>query len=64
MKRYSMQFFFMNKFFYQIKFEFLHLKKLKHPNIIKVKQLLIDIHFGKVYTIMEFADAPEMFITI
>jgi len=25
-----------------MKFEFLHMKKLTHPNIIKVKQLFID----------------------
>ena len=48
----------------KIKFEFLHLRKLKHPRIIKVKRLFIDPILGKVYTIMELVNAPEMFITI
>ena len=51
-------------FFGKIKFEFNNLKKLNHPSIIKVKQLFIDWFIGKVYTIMELVEAPEMFITI
>ena len=49
---------------FKIKYEFQNLRKLKHKNIVKVKKLFIDSHLGKIYTIMEFVNAPEMFEAI
>lgn len=46
---------------FQIKNEFLNLKKIDHINIIKVKQLLIDNMKAKVYMIMEYFECVEMF---
>ena len=49
---------------FKIKYEFQNLKKLNHKNIVKVKKLFIDSHLGKIYTIMEYVNAPEMFEAI
>lgn len=48
----------------QIKKEFQNIVKLNHPNIVKVLELYIDPLEGKIYSVMEFVEASEMFEAI
>ncbi|KRX03946.1 Protein kinase-like domain [Pseudocohnilembus persalinus] len=48
----------------QIIEEFLNCKKLEHPNIVKVYELHIDTNNEKIYTIMEYIAAKQMFSVI
>lgn len=45
----------------QIKKEFLNLKPLDHPNIVKVYELYIDRESDLIYLIMDYVKAKEMF---
>ncbi|EAR90042.2 Serine/Threonine kinase domain protein (macronuclear) [Tetrahymena thermophila SB210] len=47
-----------------IKQEFLHLKQLNHPNIVKVYELYIDNLSGKIHSVMELINGKEMFEVI
>ncbi|KAL4484945.1 hypothetical protein ABPG74_020122 [Tetrahymena malaccensis] len=47
-----------------IKQEFLHLKQLNHPNIVKVYELYIDNFSGKIHSVMELINGKEMFEVI
>ena len=47
-----------------IKNEFLHLKNLKHPNIVAAKEFYIDSLNGEVMLVMEYFESSELLATI
>lgn len=44
--------------------EFNIMKKLKHQNIVEVKEIFVDLFKHQIYTLMEFIDGKELFDTI
>ena len=47
-----------------VKREFEHLKKLQHPNVVRVHELLIDSRLGAIYLVMELFESREMFVLL
>lgn len=45
----------------QVKNEFLHLKRLDHPNVIKVYELYYSPSLHRIYLVMEYVEGKEMF---
>ena len=42
----------------------MHMRKIDHPNVVKVYELYIDTTKNKIYTIMEYVKAQELFFAI
>jgi hypothetical protein len=40
------------------------MKKIEHPNIVRVFELYIDTSKNKIFTIMEYVKAQELFYAI
>lgn len=46
------------------KSEFNIMKRLKHDNIVEVKEIFVDTFKCRIYTLMEYIEGKELFDTI
>lgn len=50
--------------FFKVVEEFNNMKRIQHPNIVKVTKLYIDIDSGTIFYIMEYVCAKEMLLIL
>lgn len=53
-----------NEILGNIKREFKHLKKLKHKNVVYMREIYMNMREGEVHLVMEFFDGKEMFAVL